>query len=378
MHRRLTAALAGLLAVWMGAPVAAGLPTVQRKRTLGVWLTNSPSRLYYDRAEMTRALNELQAAGFNAIYPNVWSRGTTFHRSQFAPVEPALIQAGIELDPICTLAKEARQRGMKIIPWFEYGLMEPANAAVVQNNPEWVLAKADGSRSMTMHGKQMSWLNPAHPQVRERFIGLVLEVMQRCRVNGLQLDDHFAWPVEFGYDAYTSALYEQDTGAPPPKDHTNRYWMTWRRRQLTGLLRELRQRLNQESLPQRISLSPGPFRFAYNHWLQDWELWAVGELIDDLVVQNYAYSLQGFAKDLNQPALRKARQWGLPVQIGVLAGFGKRTTPIPVLAEKKRLSNEQGYGVIYFYWEGLWGVHSGEEGSDYRRKALQQMGRASQ
>ncbi|MEC8096125.1 MAG: family 10 glycosylhydrolase [Cyanobacteriota bacterium] len=361
----------------MGAPVAAGLPTAQRKRTLGVWLTNSPSRLYYDRAEMTRALNELQAAGFNAIYPNVWSRGTTFHRSQFAPVEPALMKAGIELDPICTLAKEARQRGMTIIPWFEYGLMEPADAAVVQNNPEWVLAKANGSRSMTMHGKQMSWLNPAHPQVRERFIGLVLEVMQRCRVNGLQLDDHFAWPVEFGYDAYTSALYEQDTGAPPPKNHTNRYWMTWRRRQLTGLLRELRQRLNKESLPQRISLSPGPFRFAYNHWLQDWELWAVGELIDDLVVQNYAYSLKGFAKDLNQPALRKARQWGLPIQIGILAGFGKRTTPIPILAEKKRLSNEQGYGVIYFYWEGLWGVHSGIEGASFRRKALQQMGSAN-
>ena len=377
MLRRLTVALAGVLALWMGAPVAAGLPTAQRKRTLGVWLTNSPSRLYYDRAEMTRALNELQAAGFNAIYPNVWSRGTTFHRSQFAPVEPALIKAGIELDPICTLAKEARQRGMTIIPWFEYGLMEPADAAVVQNNPEWVLAKANGSRSMTMHGKQMSWLNPAHPQVRERFIGLVLEVMQRCRVNGLQLDDHFAWPVEFGYDAYTSALYEQDTGAPPPKNHTNRYWMTWRRRQLTGLLRELRQRLNKESLPQRISLSPGPFRFAYNHWLQDWELWAVGELIDDLVVQNYAYSLKGFAKDLNQPALRKARQWGLPIQIGILAGFGKRTTPIPILAEKKRLSNEQGYGVIYFYWEGLWGVHSGIEGASFRRKALQQMGNAN-
>ena len=377
MRRRLTVALAGVLALWMGAPVAAGLPTAQRKRTLGVWLTNSPSRLYYDRAEMTRALNELQAAGFNAIYPNVWSRGTTFHRSRFAPVEPALIKAGIELDPICTLAKEARQRGMTIIPWFEYGLMEPADAAVVQNNPEWVLAKANGSRSMTMHGKQMSWLNPAHPQVRERFIGLVLEVMQRCRVNGLQLDDHFAWPVEFGYDAYTSALYEQDTGAPPPKNHTNRYWMTWRRRQLTGLLRELRQRLNKESLPQRISLSPGPFRFAYNHWLQDWELWAVGELIDDLVVQNYAYSLKGFAKDLNQPALRKARQWGLPIQIGILAGFGKRTTPIPILAEKKRLSNEQGYGVIYFYWEGLWGVHSGIEGASFRRKALQQMGSAN-
>lgn len=352
----------------------AGLPSVQPKRTLGVWLTNSPSPLYYDKTTLLKAMDELQQAGFTALYPNVWSRGTTFHRSQFAPVEPPLLKAGLNLDPICAISKEGRKRGMKVIPWFEYGLMEPADAAVVKQHPEWVLTRRDGNPVMTMHGKEMVWLNPAHPGVRERFIGLVVEVMKRCKMDGLQLDDHFAWPVELGYDPYTTALYQQDTGVQPPKDHTNRYWMTWRRRQLTGLLRELRQRLDDESLPQRISLSPGPFRFAYNHWLQDWELWAVGELIDDLVVQNYAYSLKGFAKDLNQPALRKARQWGLPVQIGVLAGFGKRTTPIPVLAEKKRLSNEQGYGVIYFYWEGLWGKYSGKEGSAFRFDAFQSLG----
>ena len=378
VRRNTAGAMAALLSLCAAAPASAQLPSVQPERTLGVWLTNSPSRLYYDRQQLIRAMDELKAAGFNAIYPNVWSRGTTFHRSRFAPVETALKKAGLQLDPICTLNQQARQRGMKVIPWFEYGLMEPADSAIVRQKPEWVLARADGNTVMTMHGKNMVWLNPAHPEVRERFIGLVVEVMKRCRMDGLQLDDHFAWPVKLGYDPYTSALYETQTGAPPPKDHTNRYWMTWRRRQLTGLLRALRERLEKESLPQRISLSPGPFRFAYNHWLQDWELWAVGELIDDLVVQNYAYSLKGFAKDLNQPALRKARQWGLPVQIGVLAGFGKRTTPIPVLAEKKRLSNEQGYGVIYFYWEGLWGVHSGKEGSIYRRKALQQMGSQNQ
>ena len=373
--RRTTASLiVGLLGLCSTAPAIAQLPSVQSKRTLGVWLTNSPSRLYYDRELLVRAMDELKAAGFNAVYPNVWSRGTTFHRSRFVPVEPALKKAGIELDPICTLSQQARQRGMKVVPWFEYGLMEPAGSAIVSQQPEWVLARADSTTVMTMHGKKMVWLNPAHPGVRKRFIGLVVEVLKRCRMDGLQLDDHFAWPVEMGYDPFTSALYETQTGAPPPKDHTNRYWMTWRRRQLTGLLRELRERLEKESLPQRISLSPGPFRFAYNHWLQDWELWAVGELIDDLVVQNYAYSLNGFTKDLNQPALRKARQWGLPIQIGVLAGFGKRTTPIPVLAEKKRLSNEQGYGVIYFYWEGLWGQHAGAEGAQYRKLEFKRLG----
>ena len=342
------------------------------EQTFGVWITNSPSEVYYSRARIKQVVKELDQAGFNAIYPNVWSRGTTFHRSRFAPTEPNLVQAGVDLDPICTLNREARQRGMRVVPWFEYGLMEPADSGVARDHPDWVLAKADGSTILQLHGKPMVWLNPAHPEVRARFIGLVVEVLKRCRMDGIQLDDHFAWPIEMGYDPYTVALYRDEQGIAPPKDHTNRVWMTWRRRKLTGLLRELRERLGQEALPKKISLSPGPFRFAYNHWLQDWELWAVGELIENLVVQNYAYSLPGFAKDLDQPALRKAKQWGVPVHIGVLAGFGKRTTPLPVLEEKIRLSRERGYGVIFFYWEGLWGVHSGAEGSAARQEAFRQ------
>jgi uncharacterized lipoprotein YddW (UPF0748 family) len=150
--------------------------------------------------------------------------------------------------------------------------------------------------------------------------------------------------------------------------------MTWRRHQLTGLLRELRAVLKQKgSGSAYVSLSPGPFRFAYNHWLQDWEIWALGGLIDELVVQNYAYSLQGFAKDLQQPALVKASGWGIPVEIGILSGFGGRTTPLPTLSEKVRLAAGRGHGVIYFYWEGLWGRHAGPEGGEARKAGLQDL-----
>ena len=343
---------------------------------MGVWLTNSPSKLYYSRERITAALDQLQQAGFNRVVPNVWSRGTTFHQSRFAPVEPSLVKAGVEVDPICTLAEEGRKRGIKVMPWFEYGLMEPADAAVVREHPEWVLAKADGQRWMAMHGDhRMAWLNPAHPDVRERFIGLVVETLKRCPMDGLQLDDHFAWPVQFGYDPYTVELYRQQTGSAPPLDHTNRMWMSWRRRQLTLLLRDLRKRLEQEDLSTTISLSPGPFRQAYNLWLQDWELWALGELIDELVVQNYAYSVNGFARDLDQPALRKARDWRIPTQIGILAGFGRRTTSMGDLEQKVRLARERGYGVIFFYWEGLWGRHVPETNRQHRFDSFRLLGR---
>ena len=342
-------------------------PRASIRRRVGVWLTNSPSPLYYDGGRLDRAVAELAAAGFNTLYPNVWSRGSTFYRSGFAPMEPALAQANPRLDPICRLATAAHRRGMQVIPWFEYGLMEPADAQVVQQHPDWLLQQRDGTTVMTMHGRPMVWLNPAHVGVRRRFIGLVSEIVRRCGLDGIQLDDHFAWPVAYGYDPTTRELYRRESGQDPPDDYTNRAWMRWRRQQLTSLLRELRQALPR---PTVISLSPGPFRSAYNLWLQDWELWALGELIDDLVVQNYAYSLAGFARDLEQPALVKAKGWGMPVEIGLLAGFGGRTTPMDQLTQQARLSFERGHGVIYFYWEGLWGQYAGPEGAAARQAAF--------
>lgn len=96
-----------------------------------------------------------------------------------------------------------------------------------------------------------------------------------------------------------------------------------------------------------------------------------------MVVQNYAYSVRGFAKDLDQPALRKARDWGIPSQIGVLAGFGKRTTSMAVLEQKVRLARERGHGVIFFYWEGLWGKHVGRQHQKNRRDAFARLGSQS-
>ena len=96
MKRRLV----GLLLLGLLAPLAA-LAKEPEPRRIGVWLTNSPSPLYYSKQRLNEAVEELSAAGFNTLYPNVWSRGTTFHRSRWAPMEPALLQSAPKLDPIC-------------------------------------------------------------------------------------------------------------------------------------------------------------------------------------------------------------------------------------------------------------------------------------
>jgi uncharacterized membrane protein len=41
-----------------------------------------------------------------------------------------------------------------------------------------------------------------------------------------------------------------------------------------------------------------------------------------------------------------------------------------VLSDKVRLSFARGHGVIYFYWEGLWGQYAGPEGGPARQAAF--------
>ena len=97
-------------------------------------------------------------------------------------------------------------------------------------------------------------------------------------------------------------------------------------------------------------------------------------MIDELAVQNYAYSVKGFERDLDQPALRKAREWNIPIQIGILAGFGKRTTSTADLQAKVCLARNRGYGVIFFYWEGLWGRRVPEQQRIQCFRDLQSLG----
>jgi hypothetical protein len=46
----------------------------------------------------------------------VWSRGAAFHRTRWAPIEPALAQVNADFDPICRLTESAELCGMQAVP----------------------------------------------------------------------------------------------------------------------------------------------------------------------------------------------------------------------------------------------------------------------
>ncbi|MEH2455630.1 glycoside hydrolase family 10 protein [Nostoc sp.] len=351
----------------------------------GVWLTNVASGVLFVPWGINRALNQLSALKFNTIYPVVWNRGHTFYKSAVAQMttgsdtQPLLnfMHAGQDvLTKIVTLAKN---KNLRVIPWFEYGFMTPHYSQLARRYPDWLTIGQQGIKSTqdappeeldNVLVSKLAWLNPLHPQVQEFIQGLILEVVRDYNVDGIQLDDHFGMPVQFGYDRFTIELYQQEhQGKNPPTDPFNSEWMRWRADKITDFMAEIYQAVKAVKPKVRISLSPNYQAFAYKYYLQDWENWVKKGLVDELILQVYRNDKNSFIAQLEQPSVKLAQSL-IPVEIGISTGTVSNPVKIAQVREQVQAVRDRNFdGISFFYWESLWG-YIVPESPQQRRKAF--------
>jgi uncharacterized lipoprotein YddW (UPF0748 family) len=333
----------------------------------GVWLTNVDSDVLFSHDKLREALRRLDRLNFNTVYPTVWQSGYSLYPSdvvkqatgQAVDPEPGLQNR----DMLAEAVEMSHSRDLAVIPWFEFGLMAPANSELVRRHPNWVTNRRDGSKTFNMHGADTSvWLNPVHPEVQQFIVNLVTEVVEKYDVDGIQFDDHFAMPVEVGYDAYTTWLYQQENpGKRPPDNPRNADWMRWRARKLTDLMVKLRTAVKTRKPNCTISLAPNPKDFAYQNYLQDWFNWQRSGLLDELIVQVYRNDRFSFAGELDRPELQTIRS-RIPVGIGILTGLSTRNVQTDNIQDQVELTRDRRFaGVSFFFYESL-----GERDAVYR------------
>jgi uncharacterized lipoprotein YddW (UPF0748 family) len=347
----------------------------------GVWLTNVASGVFYVPWGMERAINQLAALNFNTIYPVVWNRGYTFYKSPLAKKvtgtdsQPLLNFIHSQNDFLAKLVKLARDKDITIIPWFEYGLMTPPDSALAKLHPDWLTIGQKGMESISenlmedmMNGVyKQAWLNPLHPQVQNFIRGLILEVVKNYNIDGIQLDDHFGMPVQFGYDAFTVQLYRKEhQGKKPPTNPFDQKWMRWRANKITAFMASISKSVRVIKPYIKISLSPNSQYFAYKYYLQDWENWVKQDLIDELILQVYRNDKTSFIKEISKPAIKLAMS-KIPVAIGISTGNLLKPVNINKVKEQiKIVRNQKLSGFSFFYWESLWGYITPE--SPYQRR----------
>lgn len=322
----------------------------------GVWLTKNDTDILLDRSQLENSLKELADLNFNTIYPVVWNSGYTNFPSQVAERVgiPPLVRSNLHnQDVLGDIVREAHRQGLLVIPWFEFGFMTTPSSELAQKNPRWLTNRRDGSKIGDSAAGQVVWLNPFHPQVQQFITDLVLEIVTKYPVDGIQFDDHTVLPKDFGYDPYTVALYKQETKKNPPANPQDRDWVKWRANKITAFMTNLNKLVKQRKPNAIFSVAPNPYSVAYNSFLQDWHTWVNRGIVDELIIQIYRPDLKAFVKELKSPQLQSARK-KIPAGVAILTGLRNQPTPITLIENKVRQARRHRLGIAFFYYETLW------------------------
>ncbi len=329
----------------------------------GVWLTNIDSDVLFSLDNIKEALVKLKGLKFNTIYPTVWQNGFTLYpseipdtsiRSLINPIDPRLllVDPGIatseKRDMLKEIVKLGHDHGFRVIPWFEFGLMAPPTSDLAAMYKPLLMEDATGK---TVKDGNV-WLNPFQPEVQKFIVDLIIDVVSRYDIDGIQLDDHFGIPIEMGYDNFTRNLYMSETGNPDPISQQNSTkWKDWRINAVTNLVKQIFVAVKAIKNDCIISISPNPLDFSIDNFLADWQKWEQAGFAEEIVLQNYVES--SFVSRLKSPEMR-ASKTHIPTIIGINTGLKKShisSSKIKDLVQEVR--NQDFSGVSFFFYETL-------------------------
>ena len=283
------------------AKVTLAPPIQLTGETRGLW-SSDPKQL------TSSAIDRIAKFNFNTLYPSVWDRGQTHYPSS---VLKRLTQnPPPAADSLAELLPPARSNRLTVIPWFQGGLRVPSYSPIVEQRPHWITTRADGSSMAGDGDRSYVWLNPFHPQVQQFLLDLVVEVVSSYDIDGIQFDSSLSIPLEFGYDRFTTQLYQREhRGRRPPTDPEDSAWIQWRRDRLTNLLQRIYWVMKDYKPYCLLSLvanlqTPAP--------LQDWQTWQQDNPIEELIVLPSG----DLGSSLDDPLIKLA-QYEIPVSVGM-------------------------------------------------------------
>lgn len=343
----------------------------------GVWLTNIDSDVLFSREKTATAIETLAKLNFNTVYPTVWNWGYTLYPSLVAEkitgskIDP--VEGLQKRDVLAEIINHAHKNKMAVIPWFEFGFMAPADSQLAKLHPDWLTKRQDNS-TIWLEGNvhERVWLNPLHPEVQEFITNLIIEIVTKYDVEGIQVDDHFGYPSDFGYDGYTVGIYrQQHEGKLPPLDYLNPDWIQWRADQITNYVETLFHRIKEVKPNIIISVSPNPQSFSLEKYLLDWAKWERKGLVEELILQVYRDNMESFNRELSQPELQQSKNH-IPTSIGILSGLKGNPVNFDLINEQIKATRQQNFaGVSFFFYESLWNF--GPEKKELRQSLIKKI-----
>ena len=259
-------ALAAGLAVWIGSCAYIGTPPPPSREFRGLWIASVrnidwPSKPGLTTEEQQRELiaifDRMVASNLNAALLHVRPSGDALYASSIEPWSEYLTgEMGKApepfYDPLAFAVEEAHRRGLELHAWLNpyraRRLSETTAASpthVTMANPE--LVRTYGS---------FLWMDPGEPQVRQRAVDVVRDIVRRYDVDGLHFDDYF-----YPYPENNADFPDEDTWS---RHGSGLSRSDWRRQNVDNLIQDVARVIKEEKPRVKFGISPfGIWRPGY-------------------------------------------------------------------------------------------------------------------
>ncbi len=326
----------------------------------GIWLLshfNSP--VLTSKSNIKNALDFLEESGFNTLFVAVWNRGYTAFKSEvmvkhgFPQQDPQYIELGI--DPLKEIINQAKGRNFAIFPWFEYGFAaspQTNGGHILTLKPEWSAIAQSGDK--VRHGG-LTWMNSLNMEVQQFITDLLLEVIEKYEIAGIQGCDRLpALPHLGGYDPETKHQYRNCFDCNPPSQTKQRGWVKFRANLLTDYLKRLHNAIKTKDSNCIISIAPCPFQFGLDNLLQDSETWLQQGIVDFLCPQWYRENFPKYRIEVDKVSKKFSSSMIKKLVPGIAFTANRTNLKASDIIKCVNYNRAKGLGgQVFFFYEGL-------------------------
>ena len=234
------------------------LPPLPEGEFRGVWVATVsnidwPSKqglpVEEQQRELIAILDRLSELNMNAVILQVRPSADALYASPLEPWSEYLTgQMGVApepfYDPLAFAVAEAHKRGLELHAWLNpyrarrHTETNPASADhITVARPE--LVRDYGS---------FLWMDPGEPEVRQRTVDVVRDIVRRYDVDGIHFDDYFYPYPENGLDFPDEATWQRH-GEGLSRDD-------WRRKNVDDLIQQVAAAIREEKPHVRFGISP--------------------------------------------------------------------------------------------------------------------------
>jgi uncharacterized lipoprotein YddW (UPF0748 family) len=323
----------------------------------GVWITTTASTALDSKDNIAQTVATCKKAGINQIFIVVYNNARTIYPSNVlgSIIGIKQLEKFSGRDPLQEMIDAAHAAGIKVHAWFEYGFSSSYSAnggAIIKAKPEWAALDQSG-KLVVKNG--FDWLNAFLPEVQDFIVNLIMEVVAKYDVDGIQGDDRLpALPSTAGYDAYTVSQYKaENKNQSPPTDYKDQQWLKWRANRLNKFMKRLYTEVKSIKPNLVVSSSPSPYPWSLSEYLQEWPIWVDSNWVDAVIPQCYRYDIIAYESVLSEQ-VGYYRNKKIAFYPGVLVKIGSKLATPEFMTEMINANRKQSAkGEVFFFYEGL-------------------------